>query len=77
MPPVLSSGDEENIMETGIGRVTIAQGLESIAIGSAVEDDIKWTSSISIFISRDDDCNLISNWEVVTAFISNTVEPNC
>ena len=60
MPPVLSSGEEENIMETGIGRVTIVQGLESIAISSAVEDDITWTSGISIFVSRDDDCNLIS-----------------
>jgi hypothetical protein len=75
MPPVLSSGEEEHVVKTGIGGVAIAQGLESFGVGSSVEYDIAWTGGIGILVSGDNDCNLVGNREVVTAFIPNAVKP--
>jgi len=74
VPPMLTSREEEDVVEAGICRMAIIEGLESASIGSSVEDNIAWTSGFSILITRNNDGNLISDREVVTSFVPNAMK---
>jgi hypothetical protein len=73
VPPVLTGREEKNIVEAGICRVAIMEALESIGIGSSVEEDVTWASDFGIFVPSDDDSDLVGNREIVMSFVPNAV----
>ena len=69
MPPALTGREEEDIVETGIRRVAIVEGLERIGLISLMKGNITWASGFGVLVSRDNDCDLIDNREVMASFV--------
>lgn len=76
VPPMLVSGEEENIVEAAIGGMAIVEGLEGVVVSSSVWCDITWANSFSVLITRDDHSILVGNWKVVIPLVPNTVKPD-
>ena len=76
MPPVLTSGEEKDIVEASIGGVAIIEGLEGSIISSSMQDNIAWASSLSVLITGNDNSDFVGDQEVVALFVSNAVELN-
>lgn len=75
VPSVLTSREKEDIMEAGVSGMTVVERLESVGISSLVEDDIAWANSFRILVARNNDGDLVSNRDIVTTLVPNTMEP--